>query len=85
MEGGGGGAGHWGGTTAVPTHPTPHGIGGGGVGGRLCLSFVFSFIIFLGAHLFFRGQGRAEGTRGACNEPPRADSGGGSQLIPKSK
>ena len=25
----GGGAGHWGGTTAVPTHPTLHDIDGG--------------------------------------------------------
>jgi len=44
-------------------------------GGRLCLSFVISFVTFLGAQAFLRGQGGAEGTRGACNEPPRADCG----------
>ena len=37
--------------------------------------FVISFVTLLGAHSFLRGQGQAEGTRGACNEPPRADCG----------
>ena len=58
----------------VPNHPTLQGIGGGGVG-EVVVSFVISFAIFLGAHSFLRGQGRAEGTRGPCNEPPRADCG----------
>jgi len=51
-QGGGGGAGGRGRTTTVPTHPTLHGIGGGGVGREAALSFVFSYIVFLGAHSF---------------------------------
>ena len=72
-EGGGGGAGCWGGAV-VPTHPTLHGIGGGGVGDRhafLCLSLCFFPWC---AHTFF-GRAWAEGRRGTCNEPPRADCG----------
>ena len=37
--------------------------------------FVVSFVTLHGAHSFLRRQGRAEVTRGACNEPPRADCG----------
>jgi len=71
-QGGGGGAGCWG-RASVPTHPTLHGIGGGGVGdGR---GFLLSFLcLFPWCAITFR-EGRAAGTRGTCNEPPRADCG----------
>jgi len=38
------------------------------------LSFVFSFVLSLGRITFF-GRAWAECTRGACNEPLRADCG----------
>jgi len=41
----------------------------------VCFSFVVSFVTLLGAHSFLRAQGQAEGPRGACKEPPRADCG----------
>jgi len=71
----GGGAGCWGGA-AVPTQPTLHGIGGGGVGVVRGLLLFFPLSIPLVRNNVVR-EGRAEGTRGACNVPPRADCGRG--------
>ena len=65
-EGGGGGAGQRGRTTAVPTHPTLHDIGGRRVGvGRRFLGFLsfspFPLSISLVRLLQFLGQAWAEG------------------------
>ena len=62
-KGGGGGAGCWGGT-AVPAHPTLHGIHWGrGRGLFLCLfrwAGIISPAIFLGALHTFRAEGKGE-------------------------
>ena len=57
----------WGGA-AVPTRPTLHGIDGGGVGDGRWFPSVFSICLFPWCAITSR-EGRAESTRGACNEP----------------